>query len=934
MMPMSARTGTVRPRLFAEACCMTPPSPAADLPSLPTDLLQQIVDAAGPIVYIDAEQRCRFVNHSGEEWLGQPRHQIEGRCLEEILGEAAYAAIRPHVAATLAGQRVTFEWAIPAPSGGSRQFHVTHIPHHAPDGTVDGFFAMAMEVTGQQAANGLHASEVRYRELWENSQDILYTLDLDARLTDVNRQVERLTGYTRAELLGRPIADLILPAYHDVMRTQLARKMAGEPVTTYEIALRTRGVRNLFVEVSSRLIRDATGRPVGVQGSARDVTARVELEAELRTGEERLRLAAEAAGFGMYDDRGPGQVYWSPELRALFGLPADALPEEGPRTALEFIHPDDRERWRAALEVARDPAGSGMMTVEHRVLRPDGRVIWVAQSGRILFEGEGVGRRGVRAIGIVADITARKEAEAARDAALAEVQAVLASAADAITAQDPGGRLVYANAAAARLLGFASVEALLAAPFSEVIGQLEMQDEHGQSVLPGELPGQLALQGEPAPEALIRFRVRATGQERWAIVRAAPVRDAAGRVQLAVNAFQDITPLRRADELERRLAAIVASSEDAIIGKTLDAEITDWNAAAERMYGYSAAEAIGQRIAMLVPADRPDELTAIMARLRRGEPISHFETMRVRKDGVRLDVALSISPIRNSGGELVGAATIARDITVQKRAEAEREELLTREQAALAEARAALAVRDEFLASVSHDLRTPLTGIRGLAQLLARRLGRLDAPQTQQMVEQATAINRAAGTMAAMVDELLDLTRLEAGQPLELRREAVDLVALAQARAREHGRTASRHPIQVTADAPALVGQWDPGRLERVLDNILSNAVKYSPDGGEVVVTIRPAVGPGGPWAELAVADHGVGIPAADLPHIFERFRRGANVVGQVVGAGLGLAGVRRIVEHHGGTNAATSTEGVGTTITVRLPLADLAGMEPATADA
>jgi PAS domain S-box-containing protein len=913
---------------------MTPVPPYPGLPSLPADLLQQIVELApGPIVYIDAERRCRFITRTHEEWLGHARAEAEGRLLEEVFGEVGYATIRPHVDAALAGMRVDFAWAVPLPGGGSRQLQVTHFPHHAPDGTVDGFFVMALDSTGHERST-LHASEVRYRELWENSQDILYTLDLDGRLTDVNRQIERLTGYTRAELLGRPIGDLILPDYREAMLAQLARKLAGEPLTTYEIALRTRGARPLIVEVSSRLIRDAAGQPVGIQGSARDVTARAELEAELRTGEERLRLAAEAAGFGMYDDRGPGQVYWSPELRALFGLPADAQPDEGPRTALELIHPADREHWLAALEAARDPAGPGVMAAEHRVIRPDGRVIWVAQRGRIIFEGAGAARRRVRAIGVVADITARKEAEAARDAALAEMQAVLESAADAITAQVPDGRLVYANAAAARLLGYPSVAALLAATLSEALRRFELLDEHGRPVPPGELPGQRALQGETAPEALIRFRVRATGAEQWVIVRAASVRDGAGRVQLAVNAFQDITLLRQADELEQRLAAIVASSEDAIIGKTLDAVITDWNAAAERMYGYSAAEAIGQRIALLVPFERPDELPTIMARLRRGERITHYETVRVRKDGVRLNVALSISPIRNASGELIGAATIARDITAQKRAEAEREELLGREQAALAETRAALAVRDEFLASVSHDLRTPLTGIRGLAQLLARRLGRLDAPQAPQMVEQATAINRAAGTMAAMVDELLDLTRLEAGQPLELRREAVDLVALAQARAREHGRTAPHHAIRVVADAPALVGQWDAARLERVLDNVLSNAVKYSPGGGEVVVTVRSVVGPGGPWAELTVADRGVGIPAADLPYVFERFRRGANVMGRVVGAGLGLAGVRRIIEQHGGTIALTSTEGAGTTVTVRLPLADPAGAEPETPNA
>ena len=543
------------------------------------------------------------------------------------------------------------------------------------DGAVGREDASAQAHTAYQAAAPSAASETHYRALWENAEDVLYILDLDGRLTDVNQQGERLTGYARADLLGRPILDLIAPADHAVMRDQLARKLAGVPVTAYQVVLRTRAGDERLLEVRSRLLADDAGRPVGIQGSARDVTARAALEAALRESEERLRLAARAADFGTYDDRGPGQVYWSPELLALFGLPLDTRPDEGARTALSLIHPDDRAQWQAARTAARDPAGAGVMAVEHRIVRPDGRVVWVAQSGRILFAGEGAARHPVRAIGIVADITARKVAEA------------------------------------------------------------------------------------------------------------------------------------------------------------------------------------------------------------------------------------------------------------------ERERLLAREQAALAAARQALAVRDEFLAAVSHDLRTPLTSIRGLAQLLARRLERLAGPPAPPVLAQVAAIEQAARRMAAMVDELLDVSRLEAGQPLALHRTQVDLVALARACAAEHGQTAPEVSIRVTAAVPDVIGRWDAGRLERVLSNLLTNAIKYSSAGGAIVVGVRLAE-PDGAWAELTVSDQGVGIPAEDLPQVFERFHRGANVAGRVAGMGLGLAGVRRIVEDHGGTIAVTSTEGAGTTVTVRLPRTVSGATGPATADA
>jgi signal transduction histidine kinase len=153
----------------------------------------------------------------------------------------------------------------------------------------------------------------------------------------------------------------------------------------------------------------------------------------------------------------------------------------------------------------------------------------------------------------------------------------------------------------------------------------------------------------------------------------------------------------------------------------------------------------------------------------------------------------------------------------------------------------------------------------------------------------------------------------------------VELVALVHQRVADFQRSAPRHQLRLDAAVPALVGHWDPARLERVLDNLLSNAIKYSPDGGPITISVRTLVHDvtGAPWVELAVTDQGVGIPAADLPHIFERFHRGTNVAGRVGGAGIGLAGVQRIVDLHGGNVSAISTEGEGTTITVRLPLTD-----------
>ena len=172
--------------------------------------------------------------------------------------------------------------------------------------------------------------------------------------------------------------------------------------------------------------------------------------------------------------------------------------------------------------------------------------------------------------------------------------------------------------------------------------------------------------------------------------------------------------------------------------------------------------------------------------------------------------------------------------------------------------------------------------------------------------------------MEAQIDDLLDATRLRAGQPLALRRRPTDLVALARQAVALQQQASDRHRLTLAAAVPSLVGAWDPGRLERVLGNLLGNALKYSPRGGEITVEVAATDGA----AVLVVRDPGVGIPAAELPHVFERFRRAGNVADRIAGTGLGLAGARDIVEQHGGSIAVESVEGHGTTFTVRLPLA------------
>jgi two-component system OmpR family sensor kinase len=218
---------------------------------------------------------------------------------------------------------------------------------------------------------------------------------------------------------------------------------------------------------------------------------------------------------------------------------------------------------------------------------------------------------------------------------------------------------------------------------------------------------------------------------------------------------------------------------------------------------------------------------------------------------------------------------------------------------------------------VSHDLKSPLAAISGQAQLLQRRVEQLNLPDGGQMIRRLARIDETTYRMSRLLEDLLDVARLQMGRPLELDRQPTDLVVLAQNAVQQLQPTASRHQLQVTAEAAQVIGNWDRSRIRRVVDNLLLSAIKHSPEGGQIVVTVRSD----GAWGVLEVRDPGSGTPEEDRSGVFERFHRGTNAARRARGSGIGLAGSKQIVEQHGGTIAAESREGGGSTFTVRLPL-------------
>jgi PAS domain S-box-containing protein len=375
---------------------------------------------------------------------------------------------------------------------------------------------------------------------------------------------------------------------------------------------------------------------------------------------------------------------------------------------------------------------------------------------------------------------------------------------------------------------------------------------------------------------------------------------------------------RAAAQAQSRLAAIVESSDDAIVSKSLDGVIQSWNRGAEHLFGYSAKEIVGRHITIIIPPDRLDEETEILKRLRSGQRIDHFETVRMRKDGTPLNISLTISPVRDALGNTVGASKIARDITAQKRSDEERSKLLAAEREARSIAERAGLIKDEFLATLSHELRTPLNAIYGWSQLLSA--GDMSAEDTRQGLD---TIQRNARMQAQLIDDLLDMSRIMAGK-VRLDVQRVDLAHIVELAIESVQPTAEAKQIRLRKIIDPRAGpvSGDPTRLQQVAWNILTNAIKFTPKGGAVDILLERI----NSHLELNIHDSGIGIAPDFLPRIFDRFRQAdASTTRSQGGLGLGLSIVKTLVELHAGTIEAKSPgKDQGSTFIIKLPLAPI----------
>ena len=475
-----------------------------------------------------------------------------------------------------------------------------------------------------------------------------------------------------------------------------------------------------------------------------------------------------------------------------------------------------------------------------------------------------------------------------------QAAAIVESSADAVVATTLDGVITSWNRAAETLFGYPSAEAIhqpiaLIVPVERRAQEAAVLHQIGRGASIDHFETVcLTKDGRPIDVSLA----------------VSPIRSPTGEITGAAKVIRNISDRLRAEEARGRLAAIVDSSDDAIVSKTLDGIVTSWNRGAERLFGYSAAEVIGQSILLIVPADRQSEEADVLRRIRGGLSVDHFETVRRRKDGTLIDISLTVSPVRDSLGRIIGASKTARDITEQKRIQRD-------VGARLVESQRVNRAKDEFLAMLGHELRNPLGAISSAVRLLDQFKGPNEA-----IGRACDVILRQSAHLGRLVDDLLDVGRVVTGKIL-LERAAVDLAEVAR---RTVGTFTAAGKTQAHRLSVETVPVWvyaDSVRFEQVIANLLTNALKYTPVGGAIRVT----VGPEGAHALLQVEDTGIGIAPGLRPHIFDLFVQGERGLDRAQGGlGIGLTLVQRLVElHDGAVEAHSAGPGQDSRFTVRL---------------
>ncbi len=759
----------------------------------------------------------------------------------------------------------------------------------------------------QRTMRKIAASEALKAAILDTALDCIVTCDQDGLIVEFNPAAERTFGHFRADVVGKVMSDIIVPpAYRARHRQGMARILETGKSRVLGKRMEMSGLRSDGSEfpVEFTVTRIDVEGPPKFTAYLRDITERKRAEAALQASEERFRTLADYMPAFAWTADAQGWIHWYNQR--WYDYTGTTLEQMQGWGWTSVHHPDHVDRVVARLQRSWDTGEPWEDTFPLR--GQDGQYRWFLSRARPIRDAAGA-----IAVwfGTNTDITEQRAAEAALRDSEARFRAAAGAVSNMIWTNDAAGTMVGEQPGWAAFTG---------QTLDEYQGYGWAQAVHPEDAQPTIEAWEQAVVGKRAFEFEHRLR-RRDGEWRACAIRAVPVFGADGAIREWVGVHTDVTErqrteaaLRDSEAASRLLAAIVTSSEDAIVSKDLDSVVTNWNKAAEHVFGYSAEEMIGRSVTLLIPEEIASEEPEIMGRILRGESVPHFDTLRQRKDGRRVAVSVTISPIFDRQGRVVGASKIARDVSERKRVEAQlqqSEEELRRLAAELSEADRR---KDEFLATLAHELRNPLAPIRTGLQIIRMSAG--DA-----VAQVGAMMERQVGQMVHLVDDLLDVSRVSRGK-LELRRERLELAAVL-GDAVETSRPAldaAGHQLTVAVPAEPIFLDADATRLVQVFANLLNNAAKYTERGGRIALTAERE----GDQTVVRVEDTGIGIPREQLPKVFEIFAQVNRSQEQSQGGlGIGLSLVKRLVEMHGGSVEARSAGlGKGSEFVVRLPVA------------
>lgn len=703
----------------------------------------------------------------------------------------------------------------------------------------------------------------------------------------------------REAMLGWGWLDLVHPTDRD--RVVAAWRRAVTQVSPYRDTFRLLDRRGNERVILARAVRSGDDEPVSWIGSWTLLSDGPQEEDHpvLLSGhvaETNLWAMLEASPLSIVTlDRNGNITTWNRAAERIFGWTAqEVVGKPAPTIPPEGLPSSDEVRQRV-LE------GEAVTSLERVRLRKDGARIYMNYATAPLLDESGA------VIGTVIlgeDITARKLAEMERDLALSVAQGErqrlrdLFMQAPALIAvmRGPDHRFSLVNQKFVAVLGDRQY---LGVPARDALPDLD-----AQSVF--ELLDGVYSSGTAGETHELPLTLSGPGRARIFNIVVQPTHDATGTTDgcmlLAVDVTDQVQARARAEEMAAERAAVLGQIAEGIILTDADGTLVFVNQAARDLHGIGAVGISLEEYVRLYHVYTPTgevfpARDVPLARAMRGETVVNAEFLIRRSDGREIVAEGSATPVVLPDGTRIGAVLSVRDVTQQRNLDRQ---------------------KDEFLAAAAHDLKTPLTSIKGYAQILTRRIKRSDRPDSEGLADGLGRIVSTSTRMTRLIDELLDVTRIQMGYPLQLNRERTDLVALVQTAVEDHPPSAVQHRILLHTPPGPIIGEWDPDRIARVVNNLLSNAIKYSPSGSDIDVSVQRVTDES---AVISVRDRGIGIPPDELERIFHRFHRAHNVGASIPGAGVGLAAVQQIVEQHGGRVQVESAPGEGAVFTVTLPV-------------